>query len=119
MALNITILPENETTIIKGETVHFTSTVTDASGPENLTYQWIVDGSNVDGETDSTFDFTPENAGGYKVSCYVEDSEDGNDTSDETPVIVESETIGDFLESIADDMATSKAYLDIIRKAVE
>jgi hypothetical protein len=116
MALNVTILPENETTIVLNETVHFVATATDYA--DNLTYQWYVDGVAVDGETERTYDFTPENAGGYQVSCYVEDDE-ANDTSDETPVIVESETIADLLEIIADNSNSTVDDLDIIKRAVE
>lgn len=73
-----------------GETITFT---TKATGESDLTYSYTVNGKEVEGATDSTFEFTPEEAGTYKVTVTVKDA-DGNETkSNNVSVRVEDGTI--------------------------
>lgn len=73
-----------------GETIKFT---TKATGESDLTYSYTVNGKEVEGATDSTFEFTPEEAGTYKVTVTVKDA-DGNETkSNNVSVRVEDGTV--------------------------
>lgn len=68
-----------------GETITFT---TKATGESDLTYSYTVNGKEVEGATDSTFEFTADKAGTYKVAVTVKDADGVTATSNNVSVKV-------------------------------
>jgi len=70
-ALSVSVSPE-DTTIIIGDSVHFTSTVTGGVSP--YSYQWYLNDAPVSGANESSWTFTPTATGTYYVYLNVTDS---------------------------------------------
>ena len=87
-----------------GETITFT---TKATGESDLTYSYTVNGKEVEGATDSTFEFTPDKAGTYKVAVTVKDADGVTATSNNVSVkVVEDEVVDPPVDPPVDDSFT-------------
>jgi hypothetical protein len=69
--LSVTISPTSAN-IVLGGSQQFNSTVT--GGVASYSYQWVLNGTNVSGATNSTWIFTPAQTGHYNVYLNVTDS---------------------------------------------
>jgi membrane carboxypeptidase/penicillin-binding protein PbpC len=98
MVMTIDLIPDNST-IAPNETVHLSVDISDENGSVEI--HWYVDGEEItENENSTTFDFTPENSGGYIVQVTVTD-EEPTEVSDKSVIIVESETLLDIWNAIA------------------
>ncbi|MFB6241532.1 MAG: PGF-pre-PGF domain-containing protein [Candidatus Nanosalina sp.] len=77
----------DKTTIITGETVSVTSTVTNSFTDGTLTYNWKWDGSGTISESNSTLQKTFSSTGTYKIKLEVKEAQGYSSTS--SPVIIQ------------------------------
>jgi hypothetical protein len=88
-ALSVSIQPFTST-IILGESVGFTSTVSGGTSP--FAYQWYVNDSAVSGATSTSWTFTPTSTGYYQVCLKVTDGASTATLSNEADVTVCTKT---------------------------
>jgi hypothetical protein len=88
--LSVTINPA-DTTITRGDSVAFTSSVT--GGTPSYSYQWFLVPNPVSGATSASWTFTPTSAGTYYVYLSVTDSRGRVAISNTARVLVISTTI--------------------------
>lgn len=71
MAFTVDITPITPTGVID-QTQQFTATPSGQTGDGPITYQWYVDDSQVGGETNSTFNYTPDTSGVKTIKCVAQ-----------------------------------------------
>jgi uncharacterized repeat protein (TIGR01451 family) len=98
--LTVTISPTSAS-ILVGESVQFTSTVSGGYSP--YTYQWYLNSDPVSGATSDTWTFTPTASGIYYVYLIVTDDNGNTAQSDTARVTVSTPTIpvGGYTVSIS------------------
>jgi hypothetical protein len=93
--------------IIPGQSVSFTSTVTGGTAP--YLYQWYLNGAPVSGATSSTWTFTATTNGIYFVYVRVTDANSKIATSGTAEVIVVATAVGGY--SVPIHKQTPNSYL--------
>jgi len=73
-ALTVSISPSPSVTLILGQSITFTSTVSGGTTP--YSYQWVLNNNPVSGATSTSWTFTPTSTGAYTVYLNVTDSAD-------------------------------------------
>ncbi|MEM3640972.1 MAG: immunoglobulin domain-containing protein, partial [Candidatus Bathyarchaeia archaeon] len=89
------------TSILVGQQVTFTSTV--SSGTPPYTYQWYLNGNPISGATSSSWTFTPTAAGTYYVVLKVTDAMGNIAQSDPARVTVSSVPVGGYSVAVAEN----------------
>ncbi len=87
-----------DTTILLGQSVGFTSTVTGGTTP--YSYQWYLNSNPVLGATSSTWTFTPTSSGTYFVYLKVTDANNNTVQSATAKVTVISVPVGGYSNSL-------------------
>ena len=91
--LTVSIYPSSASTIV-GQSVTFTSTVSGGYAP--YSYQWYLNGAPVSGANQSSWTFTPTEAGIYYVYLKVTDAEGNTAQSDTARVAVAAVPVGGY-----------------------
>jgi len=102
--LSTTISPTTAS-IILGDSVDFTSTVSGGTTP--YSYQWYVDDNPVSGATSSSWKFTPTSTGIYYVHLKVTDYRGRTATSNIARVTVTSVPVGGYSVSLSKQTSAS------------
>ncbi|WPK17975.1 PKD domain protein [Escherichia phage BYEP02] len=93
----LAVTPANPPAGVIGTPVQFTATLASQPPGASATYQWYVDGSLVDGETTTTFNYTPTTVGAKTVKCVAQvTAENYNEkevTSNEVSLTVNKKTM--------------------------
>ncbi|MGB9740815.1 MAG: PKD domain-containing protein, partial [Candidatus Bathyarchaeales archaeon] len=95
--LSVSITPMSAS-IIVGQQVTFTSTVTGGTIPYK--YQWYLNGNPLSGATSSSWTFTPTSAGIYYVYLKVVDANNNTAQSDTARITVSSIPVGGYSISL-------------------
>jgi hypothetical protein len=96
LPLSVSISPL-ESSILPGQTVVFTSTVTGGTPP--YSYQWYLGGNPVTGATSASWTFQPMTSGTYYVYLRVKDAENNTAQSGISRVEVRSVPVGGYTVS--------------------
>ncbi|CAL1328460.1 Capsid and scaffold protein [Escherichia phage vB_Eco_Geo] len=93
----LAVTPDSPPAGVIGTPVQFTAALASQPSGANATYQWYVDGSLVDGETTTTFNYTPTTVGAKTVKCVAQvTAENYNEkevTSNEVSLTVNKKTM--------------------------
>ncbi|UFK27263.1 hypothetical protein LDJ77_00015 [Escherichia phage UoN_LDJ77_1] len=93
----LSVTPANPAAGVIGTAVEFTAALASQPPGASATYQWYVDGSLVDGETTTTFNYTPTTVGAKTVKCVAQvTAENYNEkevTSNEVSLTVNKKTM--------------------------
>ncbi|VEV89469.1 Hoc-like head decoration [Yersinia phage fPS-65] len=93
----LAVTPANPAAGVIGTPVQFTAALDSQPPGASATYQWYVDGSLVDGETTTTFNYTPTTVGAKTVKCVAQvTAENYNEkevTSNEVSLTVNKKTM--------------------------
>ena len=93
----LAVTPANPAAAVIGTAVEFTAALVSQPPGASATYQWYVDGSLVDGETTTTFNYTPTTVGAKTVKCVAQvTAENYNEkevTSNEVSLTVNKKTM--------------------------
>jgi hypothetical protein len=92
-------------TILVGQQVSFTSTVSGGTPP--YTYQWYLNNQPVSGATSNTWTFTPTATGTYYIFLEVKDSAGNTARSDPAKVTVSSVPVGGYSAPLAKNAPTT------------
>jgi len=96
-SLSVSINPLS-TTILIGDSIAFTSTVTGGLSP--YTYQWYLDDSPVSGATSDSWTFTPTSTGVHNVYLKVTDTCNSTAQSDTATITITSIPVGGYSVSL-------------------
>jgi len=88
-------------TILVGQQVTFTSTVTGGTPP--YTYQWLINNNPVLGATSNTFTFIPTTSGTYYITLKITDASGAVAQSEPARVTVSAVPVGGYSVSIVRD----------------
>lgn len=93
----LAVTPGSPDAGVIGTPIEFTAALASQPSGANATYQWHVDGSLVDGETTTTFNYTPTTVGAKTVKCVAQvTAENYNEkevTSNEVSLTVNKKTM--------------------------
>lgn len=93
----LAVTPDSPAAGVIGTPVQFTVALASQPDGASATYQWYVDDSQVDGETNSTFNYTPTVAGVKKIKCIAQVTATDYDaktvTSNEVSLTVNKKTM--------------------------
>lgn len=93
----LAVTPANPAAGVIGTPVQFTAALVSQPDGASATYQWYVDGSLVDGETTTTFNYTPTTSGVKRIKCVAQvTAENYNEkevTSNEVSLTVNKKTM--------------------------
>lgn len=93
----LAVTPGSPDAGVIGTPIEFTAALASQPSGANATYQWYVDGSLVDGETTTTFNYTPTTVGAKTVKCVAQvTAENYNEkevTSNEVSLTVNKKTM--------------------------
>ncbi|URY14664.1 capsid and scaffold protein [Shigella phage ESh30] len=93
----LAVTPNSPDAGVIGTPVQFTAALDSQPPGASATYQWYVDGSLVDGETTTTFNYTPTTVGAKTVKCVAQvTAENYNEkevTSNEVSLTVNKKTM--------------------------
>lgn len=68
----LAVTPNSPPAGVIGTAVKFTAALASKPSGASATYQWYVDGSQVSGETNSTFNYTPTTNGVKRIKCVAQ-----------------------------------------------
>ncbi|EFW0222341.1 PKD domain-containing protein [Shigella sonnei] len=93
----ITVTPDSPSAGVIGTPVQFTAALVSQPVGASATYKWYVDDSQVGGETNSTFNYTPTTSGVKRIKCVAQvTAENYNEkevTSNEVSLTVNKKTM--------------------------
>ncbi|XAO15558.1 capsid and scaffold protein [Escherichia phage FL31] len=93
----LAITPDSPAAGVIGTAVKFTAALASQPSGASATYQWYVDGSQVSGETNSTFNYTPTTNGVKRIKCVAQVTATDYDakevTSNEVSLTVNKKTM--------------------------
>ena len=93
----LSVTPANPAAGVIGTPVQFTAALASQPDGASATYQWYVDGSLVDGETTTTFSYTPTTSGVKRIKCVAQVTATDYDaktvTSNEVSLTVNKKTM--------------------------
>lgn len=93
----LAVTPDSPSAGVIGTPVQFTATLSSQPVGASATYQWYVDDSQVGGETNSTFSYTPTTSGVKRIKCVAQvTAENYNEkevTSNEVSLTVNKKTM--------------------------
>ncbi|ENA3508899.1 PKD domain-containing protein [Shigella sonnei] len=93
----LAVTPNSPPAGVIGTAVKFTAALASQPSGASATYQWYVDGSQVSGETNSTFNYTPTTSGVKKIKCVAQVTATDYDakevTSNEVSLTVNKKTM--------------------------
>ncbi len=93
----LAVTPNSPPAGVIGTAVKFTAALASKPSGASATYQWYVDGSQVSGETNSTFSYTPTTSGVKKIKCVAQvtaaDYDAKEVTSNEVSLTVNKKTM--------------------------
>lgn len=93
----LAVTPNSPSAGVIGTPVQFTAALASQPVGASATYQWYVDGSQVSGETNSTFNYTPTTNGVKKIKCVAQVTASDYDalsvTSNEVSLTVNKKTM--------------------------
>ena len=93
----LAVTPNSPSAGVIGTPVQFTAALASQPAGASATYQWYVDGSQVSGETNSTFNYTPTTNGVKKIKCVAQVTATDYDalsvTSNEVSLTVNKKTM--------------------------
>lgn len=93
----LAVTPANPAAAVIGTPVQFTAALASQPDGASATYQWYVDDSQVGGETNSTFSYTPTTSGVKRIKCVAQvTAENYNEkevTSNEVSLTVNKKTM--------------------------
>lgn len=93
----ITVTPDSPSAGVIGTPVQFTAALASQPVGASATYKWYVDDSQVGGETNSTFNYTPTTSGVKRIKCVAQvTAENYNEkevTSNEVSLTVNKKTM--------------------------
>jgi len=101
--------------IVLGQSVSFTSTITDGTPP--YTFQWYLNGNPVNGVTSASWIFTPTTSGIYYIQLKATDANGNIGQSETARVTVSSVPVGGHSVLISVEKRTDEApaiYLTVI-----
>lgn len=80
----LAVTPDSPPAGVIGTPVQFTAALASQPDGASATYQWYVDGSQVGGETNSTFNYTPDASGVKTIKCVAQVTATDYDTKEVT-----------------------------------
>lgn len=80
----LAVTPDSPAAGVIGTPVEFTAALASQPSGANATYQWYVDDSQVGGETNSTFSYTPTTSGVKRIKCVAQVTATDYDTKEVT-----------------------------------
>lgn len=80
----LAVTPDSPAAGVIGTPIEFTAALASQPSGASATYQWYVDGSQVSGETNSTFNYTPTTSGVKKIKCVAQVTATDYDTKEVT-----------------------------------
>ncbi|QBQ78742.1 PKD domain protein [Escherichia phage vB_EcoM_KAW3E185] len=93
----LAVTPNSPSAGVIGTPVQFTAALASQPAGASATYQWYVDDSQVGGETNSTFSYTPTTSGVKKIKCVAQVTATDYDalsvTSNEVSLTVNKKTM--------------------------
>ncbi len=93
----LAVTPNSPDAGVIGTAIEFTAALASQPSGANATYQWYVDDSQVGGETNSTFSYTPTTSGVKKIKCVAQvtaaDYDAKEVTSNEVSLTVNKKTM--------------------------
>lgn len=93
----LAVTPDSPSAGVIGTAVEFTAALASQPDGASATYQWYVDDSQVGGETNSTFNYTPTTSGVKRIKCVAQvTAENYNEkevTSNEVSLTVNKKTM--------------------------
>lgn len=93
----LAVTPNSPSAGVIGTTVQFTAALASQPVGASATYQWYVDDSQVGGETNSTFSYTPTTSGVKRIKCVAQVTATDYDakevTSNEVSLTVNKKTM--------------------------
>lgn len=93
----LVVTPDSPAAGVIGTAVEFTAALASQPSGASATYQWYVDDSQVGGETNSTFSYTPTTSGVKKIKCVAQVTAANYDalsvTSNEVSLTVNKKTM--------------------------
>lgn len=93
----LAVTPASPSAGVIGTPVQFTAALASQPAGASATYQWYVDGSQVGGETNSTFNYTPTTNGVKRIKCVAQVTADDYNakevTSNEVSLTVNKKTM--------------------------
>ncbi|EPV9741405.1 hypothetical protein ACWBB6_000808 [Escherichia coli] len=93
----ITVTPDSPSEGVIGTAVQFTAALASQPDGASATYKWYVDDSQIGGETNSTFNYTPTTSGVKRIKCVAQvTAENYNEkevTSNEVSLTVNKKTM--------------------------
>ncbi|EMZ2827355.1 PKD domain-containing protein [Escherichia coli] len=93
----LAVTPASPSAGVIGTPVQFTAALASQPAGASATYQWYVDGSQVGGETNSTFNYTPTINGVKRIKCVAQVTADDYNakevTSNEVSLTVNKKTM--------------------------
>ena len=93
----ITVTPDSPSEGVIGTAVQFTAALASQPDGASATYKWYVDDSQIGGETNSTFNYTPTTSGVKRIKCVaqvtVENYNEKEVTSNEVSLTVNKKTM--------------------------
>lgn len=93
----LAVTPDSPAAGVIGTAVEFTAALASQPSGASATYQWYVDDSQVGGETNSTFNYTPTTSGVKRIKCVAQvTAENYNEkevTSNEVSLTVNKKTM--------------------------
>ncbi|UIU27168.1 head outer capsid protein [Escherichia phage vB_EcoM_SA79RD] len=93
----LAVTPNSPPAGVIGTAVKFTAALASKPSGASATYQWYVDGSQVSGETNSTFNYTPTTNGVKRIKCVAQVTATDYDakevTSNEVSLTVNKKTM--------------------------
>ncbi|HBN1578453.1 TPA: PKD domain-containing protein [Escherichia coli] len=93
----LAVTPDSPAAGVIGTAVEFTAALASQPSGASATYQWYVDDSQVGGETNSTFSYTPTTSGVKRIKCVAQvtaaDYDAKEVTSNEVSLTVNKKTM--------------------------
>lgn len=93
----LAVTPDSPSAGVIGTPVQFTAALASQPDGASATYQWYVDDSQVGGETNSTFSYTPTTSGVKRIKCVAQVTADDYNakevTSNEVSLTVNKKTM--------------------------
>ncbi|UUB18305.1 capsid and scaffold protein [Escherichia phage ST2] len=93
----LAVTPDSPPAGVIGTPVQFTAALASQPSGANATYQWYVDDSQVGGETNATFNYTPTTSGVKRIKCVAQVTATDYDaktvTSNEVSLTVNKKTM--------------------------
>lgn len=93
----LAVTPNSPDAGVIGTAIEFTAALASPPSGANATYQWYVDDSQVGGETNSTFSYTPTTSGVKRIKCVAQVTATDYDalsvTSNEVSLTVNKKTM--------------------------